>query len=175
MFSDLFGTFPVRNAELRSVADFCNEAAWNTADEPSAGLTIGLDEHAIKRQRGWLQNANDRADAIKSRPVPDLPTTANIKYDCQYNEVPSLKAKDGKAINGDSEALVIMWQTVAYELAHSNSAAIGGGTIPADADRLLANLGAIEQFLDSIEKASVVDFPLTAAPEATSAPASVKR
>jgi hypothetical protein len=129
-------------------------------------LTIGLDEHAIKRMRGWLKNANERAEALSERPIPDLPTTAAIKYDCQYAEVPVLKSKDGKAINGDSEALCIMWQTVAFELAKSNSAAIGGGLTEPDSIRLVANLAAIDQFLGSIEAASEVDFPMTAAPEA---------
>lgn len=169
-FQDLFGIFPVRNAELRSLADFCNEAAWNSADEPSAGLAIGLDEHAIKRSRGWLKNAQERASALAERPVPDLPATVAVKYDCKYDEVPALKSIDDKAVNGDSEALCIMWQTVAYELAHSNSAAIGGGLTSADAARLVSNLNAIDQFLDSIEAAVDVDFPMTAAPEATAAP-----
>lgn len=174
-FSDLFGTFPVRNAELRSVADFCNEAAWNTAEEPSAGLTIGLDEHAIKRQRGWLKNVRERAVALAERPIPDLPGTVAIKYDCQYGDVPQMKTKDGKAVNGDTEALCIMWQTVAYELVRSNSAAIGGGLIAPDSERLNANITALEQFLDSVEQATLVDFPMSAAPEAVATPVSSVR
>jgi len=166
-FQELFGIFPVRNAELRSVADFANECAHNVAEEPSAGLAIGFDEHAVKRFAGWLTNLVERADAIIARPIPDLPTTHRIKFDCQHDEVPSLKSVDGKAVNGDAEALVIMFQTIAYELSHSNSAAIGGGVIEADGIRLKANLAAVEQFLSSIEEGTEVDFPNTAAPEAT--------
>jgi len=126
--AELFGVFPVRNAELRSLADFCYECAHNVSEEPSAGLAIGFDEHAIIRFRGWLANAKSRA-----------------------------------------EALVAMFQTVAYELTHSNSASIGGGLIAPDAKRLTQNLDAVSQFLDSVETSgseAPVDFPNTAAPEA---------
>jgi len=167
--ADLFGTFAVRNAELRSLADFCYECAHNVSEEPSAGLAIGFDEHAILRIRGWLANAKSRSEALTLRPVPDLPTTAKIHLMAQHDEVPSLNTVDGRAVNGDAEALVIMFQTVAYELTHSNSAAIGGGLIPPDAKRLSQNLDSISQFLDSVETAgeeAAVDFPNTAAPEA---------
>ena len=167
--AELFGVFPVRNAELRSLADFCYECAHNVSEEPSAGLAIGFDEHAIIRFRGWLANAKSRAEALAARPVPDLPTTAKIHLMAQHDEVPSLNSVDGRAVNGDAEALVAMFQTVAYELTHSNSASIGGGLIAPDAKRLTQNLDAVSQFLDSVETSgseAPVDFPNTAAPEA---------
>ena len=174
-FADLFGVFPVRNAELRSLSDFCNEAAYNTAVEPSAGLAIGLDEHAVARQRGWIQNARERAAAIADRPIPDLPGTVDIKYDCDYSKVPQMVTKDNRPVNGDTEALCITWQTIARELVASNSAAIGGGMLTADSNRLSKNIDALEQLVGTIEKANVVDFPMSAAPEATRTASAVPR
>ena len=49
-FEALFKKYPNRNAELRAVANAAYEFGKTIAKEPSAALSSGLDEHAIKRQ-----------------------------------------------------------------------------------------------------------------------------
>ena len=50
-FEELFVIYPNKNAELRMVAKVAYEFGRNIAKEPSAAVSIGVDEHAMKRQR----------------------------------------------------------------------------------------------------------------------------
>jgi len=164
-FSELFGTFEYKNTELGSLADFCYECCWTTAVEQSAGTTMGLDEHAMTRQRQYLQNARDRLAGLRDRPLPDLPAVHPMLFSTTLEE-PSMISVDGKPLNTDAAATSQMWIMISYELLKSNSAGLGGGLTSFDASRCENNIASVEQFLLSVESAASVDFPETAAPAA---------
>ena len=67
-FEDLFGIYPNRNAELRSLAKQCYEFGKTIAKEPSAALSSGLDEHALKRQKSYIDYAKGMVDALHAKP-----------------------------------------------------------------------------------------------------------
>jgi len=56
-FSDLFKVYNNRNSELRSIAKTVYEFGKTIAREPSAAHSNGLDEHAIQRQRSYVEYA----------------------------------------------------------------------------------------------------------------------
>jgi hypothetical protein len=166
-FKDMFGDFQLKNTELLSLADFAYEVCVTTCKEQSAGTTMGLDEHAIKRQAQYIENARARLAGIKDRPLPDLPATHPILFDRTYVE-PDMITSEGSntPLNTDAAACAKSWHIVCYELVKSNSAGLGGGMTSYDAARCEQNITAIEQFLDAIAKAADVDFPETADPAA---------
>ena len=67
-FADLFKTYPNRNAELRSIAMTCYEFGKTIAREPSAALSTGIDVHAIKRQKAYIEYVGKLVDAIYKNP-----------------------------------------------------------------------------------------------------------
>lgn len=168
-FSELFGTFEHKNTELGTLADFANECAITTAREQSAGTTMGLNDHAFERQVQYLKNAADRVKALEDAPVPDLPAVHPMTFHTEHKE-PQLISSEGDTLNKDAQALCQMWQIVAYELLKSNSAGLGGGATSFDIARVRQNLGAIEQFVGTLNAAASVDFPETADPTAKPAP-----
>lgn len=175
---ELFGVWNVSNAELKAVADFANECAVNTLKEPSAGLAIGLNEHAISRQRLMVASIRKQATALADRPYPDHPVTFAVKLACDYSPAPTTVMADGKPVNSHTVALATMWQRIAAELCTSNSGALGGSLLFADAQRIQANIDSLEQFLDAIPDMGsdeAVDFPATAEPQATDTGARIKR
>jgi hypothetical protein len=172
-FEDLFTKYEVKNTELKGLAEFCHEAAVNTAKEQSASLAIGLDMHAVVRQENWLAVAKLRAKALADHPIPDLPATHPMMLTCDLSVVPQFPLdSDGRVINGDCEQMMVAWMRVAVELLRSNSAGLGGGMLGFDIKRLNSNLDAIGQLLPglSIEESGEVDFPETAHPEAVPGP-----
>lgn len=165
-FEDLFGTFEYKNTELGSVSDFAYEVCVTTAREQSAGTTMGLDAHAMGRQRQYIANARQRLDGLINRPIPDLPAVHPLLFNT-VQEAPEMVSVDGKPLNSDAFAVAQMWQMLSFEMLRSNSAGLGGGMTSFDGARAHQNVTAIEQFLEAIESAADVDFPETAAPEAT--------
>ena len=165
-FEDLFGTFEYKNTELGSVADFSYEVCVTTAREQSSGTTMGLDQHAMGRQRQYIENARARLDGLIERPIPDLPAVHPLLFST-VQVSPEMISVDGKPLNSDAFAVAQMWQMVSFELLKSNSAGLGGGMTSFDGERARQNVTAIEQFLSAIESAADVDFPETAAPAAT--------
>lgn len=165
-FEDLFGTFEYKNTELGSVAEFSHEVCVTTAREQSAGSTMGLDEHAMKRQRQYITNIRARLDGLIDRPIPDLPASHPLLYST-VQTAPETITVDDKPLNSDAFAVSQMWQLVSFEMLKSNSAGMGGGMTSFDGIRARQNVTAIEQFLAAIEAAADVDFPETAAPAAT--------
>jgi len=165
-YNELFRTFEYKNSELGSVANFAYEAAVNTAEEQSAGMTTGLDEHAQRRQIGWLDHISARIDGVASRPTPDLPATHPNLYK-QEHVAPETITVDGIPLNHDTLTMSQMWQILANELLSSNSAGLGGGMHEPDADRAVNIVESMRQFLASLSGAPAVDFPETAAPAAT--------
>ena len=162
----------VKNSELKVLARFLHECAVNTAKEQSSGLTTGLDPHAIARQGQYLTASRLRAEALATRPFPDLPQTHPQLLECDISTTPDIiRDKDGSVLNDDILAVMEMWQRGAYELVKSNSAGLAGTLINYDHVRILALLDSIEQIVETFSQEALgVDFPETSAPDAVPGP-----
>ena len=172
--NELHQEYPNKNAELRSVAKQTYEFGQTIAQEASSGHTNGLDEHAIRRQRSYIEHAKSLVDAINAKPIPDLPATNptqmpidfSVPYvytviDLEGNEVP---------MNEACQILAEKWLIISVELAKSNSAGLGGSLVSHDYERAVNNIAALEQILDEYESRPFLDLPETADPGAAQKP-----
>jgi len=166
----------VKNSELKNLAKFCHEAAVNTAREQSSGLTTGLDPHAVTRQGQYLAAGRLRAEALSTRPFPDLPQSHPTLLECDISLVPDiLRDENNRVVNDDVVGLMEMWQRLAYELVNSNSAGLAGTLINHDYVRVVAIFDSIEQIVETYSQEAIgVDFPETTSPDATAKPKSKK-
>lgn len=165
-FEELFKVYPNKNMELRAAAKTAYEFGMNIAREPSAGMSLGLDEHAVLRQRNYIEIQRGIVDALHSRPIPDMPYVHPTRFDVDLSEVYTQFTKDGVPLNEDSEYLAQMWMVVAVELAGSQSAALAGSLTDADYNRVINHLGVLSQYLDACEVRPDIDIPETAFPGA---------
>jgi hypothetical protein len=165
-FEDLFKTYPNKNAELRAICKAAYEFGATIAQEPSAGMSIGLDEHAIARQRSYVVSLRGQLEAFHSRPIPDMPYVHPVRFDIGLSEPYKQFTKDGMPINEDTQLLAQYWMICAVEMAASQSAGLAGSIIDADYDRIINHLGVITQYLDELETRPAVDLPETAFPGA---------
>jgi len=166
--NELHKVYPNRNIGLRSAAKQCFEFGLTIAREPSAAHSNGLDEHAIKRQRMYIQKAVDVVERLHAKPIPDrpashptdMPINLSVPYlyfteDLNGEEVP---------LNEATQELAENWLVVAVELAKSQSAAIAGSLVQFDYERAIANLAVLSELVDEIEARPMVDLPETGAP-----------
>lgn len=165
-FSELFKKYPNKNAELRGAAKVAYEFGMNIAQEPSASMSLGVDPHAMKRQREYVQIITGYIENLHNRPVPDMPYVHPIRFDIDFTEEYKQFTKDGLPLNEDTELLAQHWMFVAVEMAASQSAGLAGSLTDADYQRLKNHIGVISQLLDEIEKRGVADMPETAFPAA---------
>lgn len=174
--NDLHQVYPNRNSELRGVAKQTFEFGRTIAREPSAAHTNGLDEHAIQRQRTYIDHARNMIEALNSSPIPDHPATHptqmpidfSVTYDyfvknLNGNEVP---------MNEATQLLAEGWLILSVELAKSNSAAMAGSLVEFDYNRAINNVGSIEKLLNEMEARPFLDLPETADPGSVHGPRS---
>lgn len=177
--SDLFKVYPNKNIEVRMLAYKAFEYGRNAAYEQSAGMSIGIDDHAIARQRRYVEDFNNRLDSIHARPNPDLPHVHPTRFDIDLTERYEEFTKDGLAFNEDTELLAAYWLGIAVSLAASQSAGAGGSLIDADYYRIKEQVAVISKFLDETEKRPIPDIPETAYPAAAltlkTAPSNAKK
>jgi hypothetical protein len=170
-FADLFKTYPNRNMELRSVAKQVYEFGKTIAMEPSAAHSNGLDEHALKRQRSYVDHAKKMVTAINARPIPDNPATHPINFpvvlDDQYVTFTSDVAGNQIPINEATQLLAEKWMQCAVELVRSQSASLAGSLVGFDFERAQNNLDVMTKLLDEIEARPFLDLPETAEPGST--------
>ena len=175
-FNDLFSVYPNRNPELRAVAKTFYEFGQTIAREPSAAHSNGMDEHALTRQKSYVEHALNMVEAINGKPIPDgpavhptdLPIDLSVLYatfvvDLGGNEVP---------INESTQLLAEKWLMTAVELAKSQSAAIAGSLVEFDYTRAVNNIGTISKLIAEIEERPFLDLPETAKPDAAHKPRS---
>lgn len=165
-FEDLFKVYPNKNVEGRTVAKAAYEFGRNIAYEPSASMSIGLDEHAIKRQRQYIASMRGYLDAFHDRPLPDSPYTHPTRFDIDLSDPYMQFTKDGLPINDDTELLCQYWMMLAVNVAASQSAGLAGSLIDADYERCVNLVSTIEQFVNEIETRETPDLPETAFPAA---------
>jgi len=169
-FNDLFLEYPNRNSELRSVAKSAYDFGLTIAAEPSSAAGIGMDSHALERQRSYVEYETSLVEAIHAEPIPDnpavhptdLPINLSVAYttfveDVNGQEVP---------INESTQLVAEKWMMIAVALAKSQSAAIQGSLIEHDYKRAINNLESLSKVLDEIEKRPSLDLPENAKPGA---------
>jgi len=166
--NDLHQVYPNRNSELRSVAKQCFEFGQTIAREPSAAHTNGLDEHAIARQKTYIEHARSMVQSLNDSPIPDLPAThpTQMPIDFSVEYVYFTEDLNGNKVpmNEATQLLAEKWLLTAVEMAKSNSAAMAGSMVSFDFERATLNINSIEKLLNEIEARPFIDLPETAQP-----------
>ena len=169
-FSELFKSYPNRNMELRAISKQMYEFGKTIAREPSAAHSSGLDIHAIKRQREYVDHAQKQVAALAAKPIPDLPATHPLQYPINLEIVYTQFVEDVNGqnvpLNEMTEMLAQSWMIAAVELAKSQSASLAGALVIFDNERATNNLNVISKLLDEIEARPVLDLPETSMPGA---------
>ena len=167
-FEELFRVYPNRNAELRAVVMQCYEFGKTIAKEPSAALSSGLDEHAVKRQHSYLDYTKGMVDALRSRPIPDLPATHPLSLDINmadpYVTFTVNVAGEQVPLNEQTQLLSQYWAIMAVELAKSQSASIAGSLTEFDHERAVNNIAVMVKMLGEMTKRKMLDLPETSDP-----------
>jgi hypothetical protein len=174
-FVELFKVYANKNVELEAVTKQCYEFGQNIAQEPSAGMSMGLDEHALGRQRQYVARARYVVEALHARPIPDMPYTHPTRFDVDLSEEYLQFTKDEIPINEDTEYLARQWMQLAVTLVGGQSAGIAGSLIDPDYTRAVNILAVIEQYLDEVAVRPIPDVPETAFPEAELNPPRTKK
>ena len=165
-FEKLFKVYPNKNMELRTVSKAAYEFGRNIAQEPSAGMSLGVDPHSLERQRSYVEILRGQLESFHARPIPDMPYLHPERFDIDLSEPYKQFTKDGLPINEDTQLLAQYWMACAVELAASQSAGLAGSLIDADYNRIVTHLGVITEYLNEVENRPVVDLPETAFPAA---------
>jgi len=167
-FEDLFGIYPNRNAELRSVARQAYEFGKTIAKEPSASLATGLDDHALKRQKSYIDYMNGMVDALNAKPLPDMPATHPVNLDINLSDAyVTFTTNVGGAqvpINEATQLISEYWMILAVELAKSNSASVAGSLIEFDYQRAKNNISTLDKLIAEMTARPILDLPETAEP-----------
>ena len=167
-FNDFFKEYPNRNLELRSVAKQVYEFGKTIAREPSAAHSNGLDAHALKRQRSYVEHADKMVEAFAASPLPDNPASHPTQLPIDFSEAYITFTTDVNGnnipLNEATQLLAENWMILAVEMAKSQSAALAGSFITFDFNRAKNNIGVISKLLDELEARPFLDLPETAEP-----------
>ncbi len=167
-FGDFFQVYPNRNLELRSIVKQAYEFGKTIAREPSAAHSNGLDEHAMARQRSYVDHSLQMVDAINSKPLPDNPASHPTQLPINLSEeyITFTTNVEGAAVplNEATQLLAEAWMVFAVELAKSQSASLAGSLVEFDYTRATNNLLVIRKLLDEMEARPFLDLPETSEP-----------
>ena len=169
-FNDLFKVYPNRNSELRTLVKTMVEFGRTIAKEPSAAHSNGLDEHALRRQRSYVDHAVMTVEALAARPIPDNPHThpTDLPIDLSLQYITFVTDVNGNNVplNESTQLLAEKWMIAAVELAKSQSSAMAGAMVSFDYDRAINNLAVVSKMLDEMEARPFLDLPETSEPGA---------
>ena len=166
-WDEILGVYDVKSEEVAGFCEHLYDLMMNTAKEQSGGMTVGLNEHAIARQRSYVESAKALAKAIFDQPIPDMPRFHPIPIECDFSQkAPFIRDKNNKVLNQTVQSLTRKWGTCWFELVGSQSAGLAGGMHTKDYERLIVNLDSIDQFVTVIESQPELDLPETSDPEA---------
>jgi hypothetical protein len=161
-FNELFQVYPNRNSAVRAVVKKAFEYGANVSQEQSAAMSSGLQDHALKRQRAYVERIRAAVERLAAKPIPDLPRSHPVQYEIDlstpYNHFTTDKSGTQIPINEDCQSLSEKWMTFCVELALSESAGIAGSLLSFDKERALNNIGVIEELLDEIEIMDPLDM-----------------
>lgn len=167
-FNDVFVIYPNRNRELRAVAKSAYEFGKTVAAEPSAAHSNGLDAHALKRQRQYVQHMKAMVTAIAAKPVPDNPVFHPTQMPIDFSELYQTFTEDVNGaqvpLNETTQLLAESWMVIAVEMAASQSASLAGSLMEFDFNRAINNIDALNKLLDEAEDRPSLDLPETALP-----------
>ena len=167
-FNDLFKIYPNRNSEMRTLVKTLAEFGRTIAKEPSAAHSNGLDEHALLRQRSYVEHSMKTVEALAQRPIPDNPHThpTDLPIDLSLPFVTFTTGVNGNEVplNESTQLLAEKWMITAVELAKSQSAAMAGSMVTFDYNRAVNNLQVLAKMLDEMEARPFLDLPETAEP-----------
>ena len=167
-FNEYFKEYPNRNLELRSVAKQVYEFGKTIAREPSAAISSGLDNHALIRQRSYVEHTEKMVEAFATSPLPDNPATHPTQLPIDFSEAYITFTTDVNGnkipLNESTQLLAESWMVLAVEMAKSQSASIAGSFITFDNARARNNIAAISKLLDELEARPFLDLPETAEP-----------
>jgi hypothetical protein len=170
-FNDLFKVYNNRNLELRSVAKQIYEFGKTIAKESSAAHSNGLGEHALKRQREYVDHSVKMVDAINAKPIPDNPATHPTDLPINFSEayITFTTNVNGEEVplNESTQLLAESWMVLAVEMAKSQSASQAGSLVSFDYERAANNLSVLTKLLDEMEARPFQDLPETAEPGST--------
>lgn len=166
--SELFTVYPNRNHELRAVAKTFYEFGATIAKEPSAAHSNGLDIHALKRQRSYVEYAKAQVEALNAKPIPDNPathpTSMPVDFSNPYITFTTDVGGNQVPLNESTQMLAEKWLLTAVEMVKSQSAAMAGSLVSFDYERTSNNLDTISKMLDEIESRPFLDLPETDSP-----------
>jgi len=163
-FEELFKVYVCFNKEMTMIARQFYEFGRQIAEEPSAALTAGMDLHALRRQREFLDYANAMITALNSKPIPDLafthPVNFAIDMSTPYRMFLETTSVGEVPLNEQTKLLAQHWMTTAAELASSQSAKMAGSMYLKDYERCINNLAVIAKFVDEMEaRPQLLDLP----------------
>lgn len=168
-FNDLFRVYPNRNSELRTVAKQFYEFGTTIAREPSAAHSNGLDEHALTRQKSYVDHSKKMVEALHAKPIPDNPashpTDMPIDFSIPYKTFRSDLTGNDVPLNEATQLLAEKWMITAVEMAKSQSAAMAGSLVDFDHKRAINNLDVLGKLLVEMEARPFLDLPETAEPD----------
>ena len=167
-FNDLFKVYPNRNSEMRTLVKTMAEFGRTIAKEPSAAHSNGLDEHALVRQRTYVDHAKMTVEALAQRPIPDNPHThpTDLPIDLSNPYITFTTDVNGNQVplNESTQLLAEKWMITAIELAKSQSSGMAGSMVSFDYNRAINNLDVISKMLDEMEQRPFLDLPETSEP-----------
>lgn len=165
-FAELFKVYPCKNLELRAAARVAYEFGKTVALEQTAAMSIGVDPHAMRRQRQYVDMMDKRLESLHQKPIPDDAYRHPTRVDVDLSEPYEQFTQDGLPLNEDTQLLAEQWMSLAVDMSASQSAGLGGSVIDPDYERLVNRIAVIKQLLDEIESRGSVDLPETAFPGA---------
>ena len=169
--SELFKVYNNRNHELRTVAKTLFEFGATISQEPSAAHSNGLDMHALKRQKSYIDYAKSVVEALQAKPIPDNPGTHPLSLPVDFGKEYKTFTTDVNGnqvpLNEATQMLAEKWLITAVELVVSQSAGLAGSLVSFDYERAMNNLQTLEKMLAEIEARPFLDLPETAEPGST--------
>lgn len=169
-FTAMFKTYACRNAELAATARQAYEFGKTIAKEPSSALSAGMDEHAIRRQKQYIEYCKGLVESLHAKPEPDLPVShptgfpvnLSVPYDTFVEDING----DKVPLNEQTALIAQYWLIIAVELAGSQSSSRAGGLNDHDYARALNNIGTLEKLVTEMTSRPILDLPETALPGA---------
>ena len=162
----VFRVYGNKNIDISLLSSAAYEYGQNVSESQSAALTFGLLRKEIERQKSYVTAMQTMLESVTGKEIPDNPATHPddhaVDMRTPFKEFVEDNQGRQKPVNESTRHLASLWLTFARELLLSNSAAVSGALLPADAERASENLKKIEERLSLFERIEMLDLPETA-------------
>ena len=160
LFAEFFKEYPNSNAELKTIAKACHDFGMETCKEQTAAMGIGVNDHAIARQRQYVQYVSEMLDAVFARPVPDKPYTHPSVLLIDLSErFPQFVDDSDTVVNESTQLLATMWMELAVSCSMSQSNKLAGSMIEYDYNRAKEQVVVISKYVEELAKRPIPDIP----------------